>query len=143
MPAQTVLGAGSTYYSEYDTAPDLTRCLLDGAGNPIDLSGATVTISIAWSSPHGDYYRSPRNRIVDQDPVEVDPDQINNTGFVAWTPGAQGTDTALTPPGQFNYIFNITYQDGSTQTIPANTYLPLVVRAPVGGRGFTNPPLTP
>ena len=141
MPAQTDIAQRVTY------APELTtlrwrRCLKDGAGNPIDLTGATVVIAIAWSYPHGSYYYSPRNRIVDDDPCVVDPDQILNTGFVTWFPGTEKNVDALTPPGQFYYTFEVTYQSGETQIVPENTYMPLIIRSRVGGRAFS-PPVTP
>ena len=133
MPAQTVQGK-AVYYTEFDTAPPLQACLRDGAGNPIDLTGCEVDISIAFTLPRSSYYTAPRDVIVPYAPVDIDPDQINNTGWVSWSPGTDEGVDALTPPGQFLYQFRITYQDGSIQTIPANTYLPLVIKAKVGGR---------
>lgn len=135
MPAQTNQ-AGTVYYVEFDTAPPLAACLKDGNGDEIDLTGATVTISIAFSMPRGTYYTSPRDQIVFRSPVTVDPDQVNNKGDISWTPGAQGTDDALTPPGEFLYTFEVTYQDGTKQTIPANTYQTLIIKTPVGGRSL-------
>ncbi|GAG06963.1 unnamed protein product, partial [marine sediment metagenome] len=38
-----------------------------------------------------------------------------------------------TPPGQFLYTFQVTYPDGGQQTIPPNTYMPMVIRSTVGG----------
>jgi hypothetical protein len=135
VPAQIQIAQRVTYVQE-DTTLRWRRCLKDGAGNPIDLTGSTVVIAIAWSMPHGSYYYSPRDRIVDDDPCVVDPDQINNTGFVEWFPGQPDSDTALTPPGSFLYTFEITYQSGETQIIPENTYMPLIIRGRVGGRAF-------
>ena len=126
-PAQTV-GSSAVYYSEKDTAPDLPAVLSDGAGEPIDLTGSSVTISIAYS--RYSYYYSPTRRIVDRSPCVVDPDQINNTGLVRWTPG----DGDLSPPGQYLYYFQVTYPGGGVQTIPPNTYLPMIIRTPVGGQ---------
>jgi len=137
MPAQTT-SAETVYYVEFDTAPDLVACLKDKFKNPIDLSGATVTISIAFSMPRGDYYTSPRDQIVKRSDCVVDPDQTEggNRGFVSWTPGAQGADDALTPPGDFLYTFEVTYPNGGKQTIPANTYETMIIRTPVGGRSL-------
>ncbi len=138
MPSQTT-SAGTVYYVEFDNAPPLKACLRDGNGDAIDLTGATVTISIAFSMPRGTYYTSPRDQIVKRSPVDVDPDQVNNTGDISWTPGAQGDDDALTPPGEFLYTFEVTYPDGTKQTLPADTYQTLIIRTPVGGRSLNLP----
>lgn len=135
MPAQTS-AAPTVYYVEFDTAPPLKACLKDGQGDAIDLTGATVTITIAFTMPRQDYYTSPRDQIVVRSPVDVDPDQVENTGNVAWTPGAQGEDDALTPPGDFLYNFEVTYQDGTKQTIPPISYQTMHIQTPVGGRSL-------
>lgn len=127
MPAQTT-GSSVVYYSEGDTAPDLPAVLTDGAGEPIDLTGATVTISIAYA--RYSYYYAPTLRIVDEGPCVVDLDQVNNKGLVRWTPQAGD----LSPPGSFLYYFQVTYPSGGVQTIPPNTYLPMIIRTPVGGQ---------
>ena len=126
MPAQTA-GSSVIYYSALDTAPDLPAILTDGAGEPIDLTGATVTISIAYS--RYSYFYSPTKRIVDESPCVIDPDQVLNKGLVRWTP----SEGELQPPGEYQYFFQITYPSGGRQTIPANTYLPMIIRTPVGG----------
>ena len=140
MPAQTS-SAGTVYYVEFDTAPPLRACLKDGDGDPIDLTGAGVTISVAFSMPRGTYYTSPRKQIIIRSEVDVDPDQVNNKGFVSWTPEPQGSseEGILSPPGEFLYTFEVTYQDGGVQTIPANTYQTMIIRTPVGGRSLNLP----
>ena len=144
MPAQTVQGA-AVYYVENDTAPPLSACLRDGAGNPIDLTNSEVRITAAFSLPHGSYYTVPRENIFIAAPVDIDPDQINNTGWVEFWPREEGDidletgDTLdkydMSPPGEYLYSFEIRYPNGKRQTIPANTYLPLIVKTKPGGRG--------
>ena len=134
MPA---MGQRNTavFYGECDTAPKLRRCLLDGGGNPIDLSGCTVTISVAQALELENYYIQPTGRIVNDSPcVIADQTVPENLGWISWTPGACDSDSALTPPGQYLYQFAITYQDGGLQRIPADTYLPMVIRTRAGGR---------
>ncbi len=129
MPAQTA-ATKTQFYSHLDTAPPLRACLRDGDDEPIDLTGSTVTITIAFALPHRSYYTSPRDRIVDRAPCIVDPDQAGEgRGYVEWHP----QEGDLNPPGRFLYQFEITYPSGGTQTIPADTYLPLVILSPVGG----------
>ena len=136
-PAQTS-GATAVYYVEFDTAPDLRVCLKDGDDKPIDLTGSEVTISVAFAMPRGTYYTSPRDQIVKRSLCVIDLDQSEdgNRGFVNWTPGEQGTDDALTPPGEFLYTFEVTYPGGGKQTIPANTYQTMIIKTPVGGRSL-------
>lgn len=125
MPAQ-VAAAKTTFYSENDTYPPLAAQLLDGNNVPIDLTGATVTISIAYA--RYSYYYSPTKKIVDADNCAIT-DAVN--GKISWTPSAG----QLTPPGSYLYNFAITHAGGGIQTVPANTYLTMVVRAPVAGQG--------
>lgn len=126
MPAQNTAGE-TVYYVENDTAPDLAVILEDGDGNAVDLTGATVTISIAYA--RYSYYYSPYIRIVNESSCTVDPDQVTNKGRISWTPGVG----ELTPPGQFAYTFQVTWFDGTKQTFPPNTYLPMIIKTPVGG----------
>ena len=136
-PAQKPQG-GAVYYVEFDTAPDLEVCLKDGKDEPIDLTGSEVTISIAFAMPRQTYYTSPRKQIVQRSECVVDPDQSEEgrRGWVAWTPGSEVDVDALTPPGQFLYQFEVTYPNGGLQTIPPNTYLPMVIKTKVGGRAY-------
>jgi hypothetical protein len=124
MPAQSTT-SGAAYYSENDTAPLLTRQLLDGNGNPYNLEDATaVTITIAptsWSQ-----YYSPMAPIVDRGPASVSNASL---GYVVWEP--QVGD--LSPPGSYSYIFEVTWNDGSIQTFPPNSYETLIIRTKPGG----------
>lgn len=126
MPAQTS-GSIIAAYAVGDTAPPLQRQLLDGAEQPIDLTGATVTITIA--PQRHSYFYSPVEPIVEDSPCTVDPDQVNNTGWVSWSPPVG----ALDPAGPYQFNFQITYQDGRVQTIPPNSYLPMVIGSKAGG----------
>lgn len=142
MPAQTKGATAPTvFYVEFDTAPAMVSDLVDEeTGEPIDLTevGTTVVINVAWSSPHGSYYTSPRDRIISQQPCVIDPDQVTYPGRVRYTPGETKDVDAMSPPGQFNYQHEVTYGvTGGTQTVPANTYQPLVVRSKVGGRAYS------
>ena len=71
----------------------------------------------------------------------MDPDQVANKGFVSWTPEPQDSteEGILSPPGEFLYTFEVTYQDGGVQTIPANTYQTMIIKTPVGGRSLNLP----
>jgi len=130
MPAQSA-APSVVYYVDGDTAPPLRACLKDKEDNPIDLSGSTVTITIAFAMPRETYYTSPRRNIVYRATCLVDPDQSEdgNRGWVQWTP----EEVDLTPLGQFLYTFRVTFPDGGSQTIPPNTYMPMIIRSVVGG----------
>lgn len=125
MPAQST-ATGAAYYQENDTAPDLVRQLLDGNGDAIDLSDAdTVTITIAYA--RYSHYYSPYEKIVDRASCDIVAPATG--GWVSWTPGVGD----LSPPGSYHYIFEINWQDGTRQTVPSNTYEPLIVRTKPGG----------
>ena len=140
MPAQTS-SAGTVYDVQFNTAPPLRACLKDGQGDAIDLSGSTVTITVAFTMPRGTYYTSPRRQIITRSPCVVNPDQTNNKGFISWTPEPQDSEDEgiLSPPGEFLYTFEVTYADGGKQTIPANTYQTMIIKSPVGGRSLNLP----
>ena len=129
MPAQ--LNQNKTqYYARLDTAPPLMRCLKGGSGEPIDLSGATVTISISYAMRSGGFVLFPRDLIVREKDCDIlDQTVEKNLGWVSWTPD----EGDLTPSGRFQYTFEVTYQDGTHQTVPPNTWLPMVIQPKVGG----------
>lgn len=125
MPAQSTT-TGAAYYFENDTAPPLRRQLLDGNDEPIDLTDATsVTITIAHA--RYSHYYSPGFKIVDHELVVI---EGGTDGWVNWTPAAG----ALSPPGSYHYVFEITWNDGTEETVPSNTYEALVIRTKPGGR---------
>lgn len=136
MPAQDVRVTSTVaYYKEGDTAPALRRQMQNPDGSVISLEDAdTVTIAIAWSSPHGSYYTSPRNRIVSDGPCII---EAGTDGWVNWWP--QPGD--LGPPGQFNYEFTINWNNDTHQIVASNTYDPLIIRSQVGGRAWNDPPI--
>ncbi len=130
MPAQTPVAVGTAYYSQHDTAPDLRRQLLNGDGSPIDLTAATSVVIIIGYLRYQHYY-SPFPRLIDRDGADIDVDPT--TGFVSWTPGVvRGTD-ALHIPGLFDQIWEINWNDGTVQTVPAHTYEKVVVTTKPGG----------
>ncbi len=126
MPAQSS-SPKVAFYQVLDTAPDYDVFLEDGDGNRINLTGATVTIDIAYSSYS--YYYSPYIRLVESGACVVDADQSANKGLVHYTPGAADFDTV----GTFFARFLVIYSGGGRQSIPPNTYLPIVLRERVGG----------
>lgn len=127
MPAQTA-APKTVYYEALDTSPNLEVCISDGTG-PIALTGATVTIDIAYAKYS--YYYSPTKKIVEDGACVVNPDQVNFTGWVSWTPQ---TDD-LQPPGNFLYRFRIEYPSGQVGHFPKNTYMPMIITTPIGGFG--------
>jgi len=129
MPAQ-VSQNKTQYFAEFDTAPPLMRCMRDGGGDPINLSGASVTISIAFAMRKGGFVLFPRDLIVRESPVTVlDQDDEATIGWVSWTPA----EDDLTPSGRYQYTFEVTFQDGTHMTVPPNTWLPMVVQPKIGG----------
>lgn len=126
MPAQSTTTA-TAYYSENDTAPDLRRQLLDGDGDPIDLTDASsVTITIGYA--RYSHYYAPFEVIVDRASCDIETPKTD--GWVHWTPGTGD----LSPPGTYHYIFEINWGDGTRQTVPPNSYETLVVRTKPGGQ---------
>jgi hypothetical protein len=115
-----------------NTAPNLRTCLVDGVGDPIDLTGATVVINIAYAS--WSFYYAPQLRLVTGGVCVVDPDQTEtgNRGFVDWTP----LPTDLSLAGTFRYTYDITYPGGKVQTIAPNAENSMTVRPPVGGMQY-------
>jgi hypothetical protein len=131
MPSQ-LAGPTTPEWTVGDTAPPLVACLSDGDGNPIDLSGATVTINIAFGS--WSYYYAPQRRLVSGGACVVDPDQSEggNRGFVSWSP----LITDLIIAGDFRYTFHLVHAGGGVQTVAPNAANAIVIRPPVGGMQY-------
>lgn len=117
MPAQTSQNS-VVFYGEGDTYPPLPAQLIDGAGDPINLTGCTVTLDLVHSNSQV---------LVEDGSCTVNPDQSTYTGWVTWTPGVGD----LSLPGSCRYTFTITYPGGGIQTIPADGYLSLIIKTPV------------
>jgi len=126
MPAQTAATNGA-YYTQGDTWPPITAVLTDNTGATVDLTGATVTIRVAYA--RWSYYYSPTQLIVTDASCVVHPDQTNYQGQVQWTPSAGDTDIA----GDFKYTFEVTFPGGGVQTFPQNTQLPLHIETKLPG----------
>jgi len=89
------------HIKQSDTKPQIQDTLQDDDGTVIDLTGATVTITAEDSSGT----------------VKIDAQSgtHNDTGGVAtYAITASDTDTA----GEFTYEWEITFADGSVQTVP-------------------------
>ena len=125
MPAQTT-AANTKYYGQNDTAPPLDDQLLDDDGNPLDLTGAEVYITIGWTK-YSHYY-SPQRAIVDRASCTIEGDPT--LGNVRWSPQAGD----LEHPGSFDISYEIKYADDTVRTNPLPTYQHIFVRTPPGGR---------
>ena len=137
MPAQTARSVVPEY-AMYDTAPPLAQFLLDGNGDPINLTGATVVINI--SPTYSGYGSHEPSRLVDGGACVPDPDQSpwdqgGNRGLVRWFPGTNDLDRW----GTFAYNFEVTYSDTTVQTISPKGDNVLIVRHPIGGIGYAEP----
>jgi len=129
MPTQQTRTPRVVQRSEFDTRP-ITKQLLDEYDEPMDLTGATVTFSMAFAMPRGTYYTSPRDQQIFEQPCVID-DAAN--GWVTFHPGTTKDVDALWPPGNFLYQFIVTVNDGSVWVVPENTYWPLHIITRVGG----------
>ena len=120
-------------YAMYDTAPPLPVQLCDGAGDPIDLTGATVVINVTPTS--NDFGDQDPTRLVNGGACDIDGDQVVNTGWLTWSPL---TDD-LKRWGSYAYNFEVTYPNGKRQTISPKGENVLIVRYPVGGVKYATP----
>ena len=127
MPTQTA-PKRTAYYVVGDTAPPYRVRLEEDDGSPIDLTdAASAVINIAYS--RWSYFYAPFKKIVSAFAVTIDADQVNNKGFVDYNPAVGHFFIA----GTFYASFKVTWNDGTVQTVPSNTYLPIVVTSDVGG----------
>ncbi len=145
MPSQTSRVQNQEFFIEGDSAPPISKQLFEDDGTPVDLTGSTVTVSIAFTLPRGSYYTAPREQIVTKAPCVVVGDPTE--GRVEYHPRKKGDpeDDSLpdvlnkddmSPPGEFLFHFTITQVDNRTRHIPRQTYFPLKIKTPVGGREY-------
>ena len=90
-----------------DTAPSLRATLLDGDGNPVNLSGSTVRFHM---------------RLLGQTAIVVNQsatliDAANGIAQYNWV--AADTDTI----GSYQAEFQVTYSDGAIETFPNDSYI--------------------
>lgn len=104
-----------------DTWPPLSAVLKDGEGNPLDLTTAdTIRILLAGSIT------------IKTGPAAIVGDPKDGTVEYEWQ-GAEGEDPAdLHTAGEYKGEFEITYEDGSVQTVPNDDYFTLAVVEDLG-----------
>jgi len=96
---------------ENDTLPALRAVLKDSAGEPIDLTGATVMF----------HMRNTSNSNVKVDSAATIIDAGGGVVDYQWI--AQDTDNV----GQYEIEFEVTFPGGGVQTFPNNSYGTVVV----------------
>jgi len=90
-----------------DTQPAMKVRLKDSAGNPANLTGATVRVAIQhYSRPAIKFNRAAHIA-----------DAITGEVWLVWQP--EETET----PGLYRIEFRVTYQDGNRETFPNDGYL--------------------
>lgn len=99
-----------------DTLPALTRTLTDGNGNPVNLTGATVSF-IMWQ-------RGATTAKVSASTNITNP----TTGAVSYAWSTGDTDTA----GDFFARFKVTLANGKVETHPNDGYLSIQITPEVG-----------
>jgi hypothetical protein len=100
---------------EGDTAPNWRTRLFDAEGDPIDLTGAIVRLHVT------------EERTTTQVQIDAlatpDPDQVANRGWVDY----EFTSGDTNQPGRFWAEWEITFPDGSVQTVPTRGHDILIV----------------
>lgn len=101
-----------------DTEPGPELTLLDAAGAPVNLTGATVRFIMATSA-------TPRAIVVDAVAVLADA----ASGRVDYVWGATDTATA----GSYVAEVEVTYASGRVQTFPTSGYFDITINEDLGG----------
>ena len=127
MPSQTAPITDVQYYGQNDTAPPLQRVIKTQQGAVVDLTNAaSVWITIAWKSfsprPWGGY----RKIIVDRAVCVIDDAAL---GEVSWHPAVGD----LSIIGDFQYSFEVKWNDDSVSTHKSLAYDYIEVQTPPGG----------
>ena len=90
-----------------DTQPALKVILKDSAGNPVNLTGASVQVAIQ-------HYSQPAIKFLRDAYIQ---DAITGEVWLVW----QSEETQVT--GLYRIEFRVTYQDGNRETFPNDGYL--------------------
>ncbi len=102
------------YTAAFDTKP-FEAALQDGAGNPVNLTGATVVFTMGEDG----------SRILRAPATLVNASQ----GEVRYSPTTFETSSA----GNFPAEFNVTFSDGSIQTFPNDGYIQIHIKERTSG----------
>lgn len=95
-----------------DTAPSVKTTLLDGDGDAVDITGATIRF----------HMKDVKDGTVKVDGSMVIKDPTNGVAWYIWSSG--DTDTL----GTYYVEFEVTYPGGSIETFPNNKSLTLLVK---------------
>lgn len=101
-----------------DTWPPFRTRLLDGNGEPVSLTGATIRFIAIDNAGQS---------LIDGAAV-ADADQVTNKGWLQYEPTA--ADTALA--GTFRCEWEVTFPTGKVETFPVLAYDLLIVRGDLG-----------
>lgn len=103
----------TVYMKQGDTAPALTAALKDSLDVALDLTGSTVVFNLRQ--------RGTGTVVVSRGSVTLVSPSAGQVKYV-WQAG----DTDLA--GQFDGEFEITYPDGTVQTVPSKDYIRVVIK---------------
>lgn len=98
------------YIKQNDTSPAIRGTVKDGAGNAIDITGASVRFHMRDESG---------NTVVDASGTVVD----GPNGVIQYSWAAADTATV----GVFTAEFEVTYGDGSIGTFPNDGYINVII----------------
>lgn len=96
---------------EGDTAPNPTSTLTDGSGNPVNLTGASVTARL-----------EKLNETIVFERTAVIDNAVGGIVHYAWQAG----DTAN--PGAYRLEWQVTFSGGAVETFPQRYYLEIIVK---------------
>ena len=127
MPNQTTPVTGIKFYGQNDTAPNLEYVIKTPEGEVVDLTLAdSVYITVAWRTFTTQPWGSFRTVIVDRALSTIVDAAL---GEVAWTPAPGDLSTI----GDFQFVFEVKWDDGSVSTHKALAYDYITVQTPPGG----------
>ena len=128
------------YIKQNDTSPAILRQLLNAAGNPVDLTGATVVFNMASVAGTLVCNANAASVFTGTLPAELGGGTVTAAdGWVRyiWT----ATDTAA--PGQYIAEFQVTYADSSVETAPNASFESVTITPDISAANYPYVPPAP
>lgn len=121
------------YIKQGDTSPAILRQFLDASGNPVNLTGATIKFNMAMDT--GQLICNQKAATIFTGTLPAELGGATVTAAQGWMKYAWvAADTAI--PGVARAEFQVTFNDGSIETVPNLGYETVTITPEISAANF-------